>query len=135
MLTAEEFVINMMMFPSKEYSQKIISKFQSLPLEVQMECLNEGRLKHICTAVELAYESQCLPEFKNDVEYVDDVIMNNDAFGFLERDCWSSVSHEDKVAILTDAVNGYPMKREGKDIWFNVKGILYSIIVGDDDAE
>ena len=135
MLTAEEFIINMMMFPSKEYSQKIISKFQSLPLEVQMECLNEGRLKHICTAVELAYESQCLPEFKNDVEYVDDVIMNNDAFGSLERDCWSSCLHEDKVAILTDAVNGYPMKREGKDIWFNVKGILYSIIVGDDDAE
>ena len=133
MLTAEEFVMNMMLMG--DYGQKIIPKFQSLPLEVQMECLNEGRLKHICTAVELAYESQCLPEFKNDVEYVDDVIMNNDAFGSLERDCWSCVSHDDKVAILTDAVNGYPMKREGKDIWFNVKGILYAIIVGDDDAE
>lgn len=135
MITAEEFVINMMMFPSKEYGQEIISKFQSLPLEVQMECLNEGRLKHICTAVELAYEDQCLPEFKNDVEYVDDVIMNNEAFGFLECTCWSSISHEDKVAILTHAVNGYPLKREGKDIWFNVKGILYSLIVGDEYDE
>lgn len=135
MLTAEEFVINMMMFPSREYGQEIISKFQSLPLEVQLECLNEGRLKHICTAVELAYEDQCLPEFKDDLAYVDEVIMHNDVFGFLERNCWSSVSHEDKVAILTDAVNGYPMKREGKDIWFNLKGILYAIIVGDEDGE
>ena len=135
MLTAEEFVINMMMFPSKEYSQKIISKFQSLPLEVQMECLSEGRLKDICTAVELAYENQCLPEFKNDVEYADDVIMTNDAFGYLERDCWASCFHVEKVAILTDAMNGYPMERSGKDIWFNVKGILYSLIVGDEDGE
>ena len=135
MLTAEEFVINMMMFPSREYGQEIISKFQSLPLEVQLECLNEGRLKHICTAVELAYEDQCLPEFKNDVEYVDNVIMTNDAFGSLERDCWASCFHVEKVAILTDAVNGYPMKREGKDIWFNLKGILYAIIVGDEDGE
>ena len=135
MLTAEEFVINMMMFPSREYGQEIISKFQSLPLEVQLECLNEGRLKHICTAVELAYEDQCLPEFKDDLAYVDEVIMHNDVFGFLKRNCWSSVSHEDKVAILTDAVNGYPMKREGKDIWFNLKGILYAIIVGDEDGE
>ena len=135
MLTAEEFVINMMMFPSREYGQEIISKFQSLPLEVQLECLNEGRLKHICTAVELAYEDQCLPEFKDDLAYVDEVIMHNDVFGFLERNCWSSVYHEDKVAIMTDAVNGYPMKREGKDIWFNLKGILYAIIVGDEDGE
>ena len=133
MITTEEFILNMMLMG--DYGQKIISEFQSLPLEVQLECLSEGRLKHICTAVELAYEDQCLPEFKNDLKYVDDVIMNNDVFGSLERDCWSSVSHEDQVAILTDAVNGYPMKREGKDIWFNVKGILYAIIVGDDDAE
>ena len=133
MITTEEFVLNMMLMG--DYGQKIISEFQSLPLEVQLECLNEGRLKHICTAVELAYEDQCLPEFKNDVEYVDDVIMHNDVFGFLERTHWSSFSHEDKVAILTDAVNGYPMKREGKDIWFNLKGILYAIIVGDEDGE
>ena len=133
MITTEEFVLNMMLMG--DYGQKIISEFQSLPLEVQLECLNEGRLKHICTAVELAYENQCLPEFKNDVEYVDEVIMHNDVFGSLERDCWSFFSHEDKVAILTDAVNGYPMKREGKDIWFNVKGILYAIIVGDEDGE
>ena len=135
MLTAEEFVINMMMFPSREYGQEIISKFQSLPLEVQLECLNEGRLKHICTAVELAYEDQCLPEFKDDLAYVDEVIMHNDVFGSLERDCWASCFHAEKVAILTDAVNGYPMKREGKDIWFNLKGILYAIIVGDEDGE
>ena len=133
MITTEEFILNMMLMG--DYGQKIISEFQSLPLEVQLECLNEGRLKHICTAVELAYESQCLPEFKNDVEYVDDVVMHNDVFGFLERDCWSSLFDEDKVAILTDAVNGYPMKREGKDIWFNLKGILYAIIVGDDNDE
>lgn len=135
MLTAEEFVINMMMFPSREYGQEIISKFQSLPPEVQTECLKEGRLKHICTAVELAYDAQSLPEFKNDVEYADDVIMTNDAFGYLERDCWASCFHAEKVAILTDAENGYPMKREGKDIWFNVKGILYSLIVGDEYDE
>ena len=133
MITTEEFILNMMLMG--DYGQKIISEFQVLPLEVQMECLNEGRLKHICTAVELAYENQCLPEFKNDVEYVDDVVMNNDVFGFLERNCWNFISHEDKVAILTDAVNGYPMKREGKDIWFNLKGILYAIIVGDEDGE
>lgn len=133
MLTTEEFVINMMLMG--DYGQKIISEFQSLPLEVQLECLNEGRLKDICTAVELAYEDQCLPEFKNDVAYVDEVIMHNDVFGSLERDCWSCVSLDDKVAILTDAVNGYPMKREGKDIWFNLKGILYAIIVGDEDGE
>ena len=133
MITTEEFILNMMLMG--DYGQKIISEFQSLPLEVQMECLNEGRLKHICTAVELAYEEQSLPEFKNDVEYVDDVVMHNDVFGFLERDCWSSLFDEDKVAILTDAVNGYPMKREGKDIWFNLKGILYAIIVGDEDGE
>ena len=133
MITTEEFILNMMLMG--DYGQKIISEFQSLPLEVQLECLNEGRLKHICTAVELAYEEQSLPEFKNDVEYVDDVIMNNDVFGSLERDCWSSCFHAEKVAILTDAVNGYPMKREGKDIWFNLKGILYAIIVGDEDGE
>lgn len=133
MITTEEFVLNMMLMG--DYGQKIISEFQSLPLEVQMECLNEGRLKHICTAVELAYENHSLPEFKNDVEYVDDVIMTSDAFGSLERDCWSSCFHAEKIAILTDAVNGYPMKREGKDIWFNLKGILYAIIVGDEDGE
>ena len=133
MITSEEFILNMMLMG--DYGQKIISEFQALPLEVQTECLNEGRLKHICTAVELAYENQCLPEFKNDVEYADDVIMNNDAFGFLERDCWASCFHVEKVAILTDAENGYPMEREGKDIWFNVKGILYSLIVGDEDDE
>ena len=133
MITTEEFVLNMMLMG--DYGQKIISEFQSLPLEVQLECLNEGRLKHICTAVELAYENQCLPEFKNDVAYVDEVIMTNDAFGSLERDCWASCFHAEKVAILTDAVNGYPMKREGKDIWFNLKGILYAIIVGDEDGE
>lgn len=133
MITTEEFILNMMLMG--DYGQQIISEFQVLPLEVQLECLNEGRLKHICTAVELAYEEQCLPEFKNDVEYVDEVIMHNDVFGYLERACWSSFSHEDQVAILTDAVNGYPMKREGKDIWFNVKGILYSLIVGDEDGE
>ena len=133
MITTEEFILNMMLMG--DYGQKIISEFQSLPLEVQLECLNEGRLKHICTAVELAYEDQCLPEFKNDLAYVDDVIMHNDVFGSLERDCWSSFAHEDQVAILTDAVNGYPMKREGKDIWFNLKGILYAIIVGDEDGE
>lgn len=133
MITTEEFVLNMMLMG--DYGQKIISEFQSLPLEVQLECLNEGRLKHICTAVELAYEDQCLPEFKNDVAYVDEVIIHNDVFGSLERDCWSSLFDEDKVAILTDAVNGYPMKREGKDIWFNLKGILYAIIVGDENGE
>ena len=133
MLNTEEFVINMMLMG--DYGQKIISEFQSLPLEVQMECLNEGRLKHICTAVELAYEDQRLPEFKNDVAYVDEVIMHNDVFGSLERDCWASCFHAEKVAILTDAVNGYPMKREGKDIWFNLKGILYAIIIGDEDGE
>ena len=133
MITTEEFILNMMLMG--DYGQKIISEFQSLPLEVQQECLNEGRLKHICTAVELAYEDQWLPEFKNDVEYVDDVVMHNDAFGSLERDCWASCLHAEKVAILTDAVNGYPMKREGKDIWFNLKGILYAIIVGDEDGE
>ena len=133
MITTEEFVINMMFMG--DYGQKIISEFQPLPLEVQMECLNAGRLKHICTAVELAYENQCLPKFKNDVAYVDDVIMHNDVFGSLERDCWASCFHAEKVDILTDAVNGYPMKREGKDIWFNVKGILYAIIVGDEDGE
>lgn len=132
-MKTEEFIMNMMLMG--DYGQKIISEFQSLPLEVQLECLNEGRLKHICTAVELAYENQCLPEFKNDVEYVDEVIMTNDAFGSLERDCWDSCFHAEKVAILTDAVNGYPMKREGKDIWFNVMGILYSLIVGDEDDE
>lgn len=133
MITTEEFILNMMLMG--DYGQKIISEFQSLPLEVQLECLNEGRLKHICTAVELAYEEQSLPEFKNDLDYVDEVVMHNDVFGFLERDCWSSLFDEDKVAILTDAVNGYPMKREGKDIWFNLKGILYAIIVGDEDGE
>ena len=133
MITTEEFILNMMLMG--DYGQKIISEFQSLPLEVQLECLNEGRLKHICTAVELAYEEQSLPEFKNDVAYVDDVIETNDAFGSLERDCWNSFFYKDKVAILTDAVNGYPMKREGKDIWFNLKGILYAIIVGDEDGE
>ena len=133
MITTEEFILNMMLMG--DYGRKIISEFQSLPLEVQMECLNEGRLKHICTAVELAYEDQCLPEFKIDVAYVDDVIMHNDVFGSLERDCWASCFHAEKVAILTDAVNGYPMKREGKDIWFNLKGILYAIIIGDEDGE
>lgn len=133
MITAEEFTLNMMLMG--DYGQKIISEFQALPLEVQLECLNEGRLKHICTAVELAYESQCLPEFKNDVEYADNVIMTNDAFGYLERDCWEACERIEKMTILTDAEEGYPMERTGKDIWFNVKGILYSLIVGDDDGE
>ena len=135
MISQEEFINTMMTPPLTEYGEEVIAKFRELTPEQQQECLDQRRVKDICCEVERLYDLNRLPDFKNDVEWSDMVIFNCDAFSWLDRDVWMVMDEIEKKAVLTDAEEGFPIEREGKEIWFNVMGILYSLTVAGDEYD
>ena len=133
MISEEEFIMNMMMMG--DYGRKIIEKYNTLSDAQKTACLDNGRLKHICTDIELMWEENAFPEFRMDVDYATHVIDECEAFGEMHREIWDSLSDDGKMQVLKVAKNGYPMKREGNEIWHNVMGILYTVFMGDECGE
>lgn len=133
MITEEEFIMNMMLMG--DYGRKIIEKYNTLSDMQKAMCLDNGRLKHICTDIELMWEENAFPEFRMDVDYATEVINSCDAFGEMHAEVWNALSDDGKKQVLKVAKNGYPMKREGNDIWHNVMGILYTVFMGDECGE
>lgn len=135
MVNEEVFIKTMMCEPLTEYGKRVVSMYNSLSTEDKERALDVRRVKDACCEVERLYELMCLPEFKNDTDYVDEVMIGNEILNGLYADEWFFLDEDDKYWILCKAASGYPFKREGKEIWFNLMGILYSMIVGDDDGE
>lgn len=135
MMNEADFIMNMMHMG--DYGRKIVEKYNTLSDVQKASCLDNDRLKHICTDIELMWEENAFPKFRADVDYATQVINECDAFGEVHAEVWNSLSTEAQLHILDAAEHGYPMKREGNEIWHNVMGILYSVMMmmGDEDGE
>lgn len=117
-----------------EYGEHIINLWQTLTEDEKRECLNEGRPKYICSAVESTCMRKELPEFFTLDPETATKVMRECPLTFTEMylDVWSNCPTKTKRIILKDAEKGWPFPaKDAKDRWLSLSGILYSILVGE----
>lgn len=117
-----------------EYGDHILSLWQTLTEKEKKDCLDEGRPKYICSAVERVCMRKELPDFFTLDPETATKVMRECPLTFSEMflHVWSNCPMKTKRDILKDADKGWPFPaKDAKERWLSLSGILYSIMVGE----
>lgn len=132
-MNKEEFLLYMSMEPLVEYGNEIKKMMDCLDDETIEECLEEGRPKYICSAIEKAYTRMRMPsEWSLNIRKAEKVIMENEMFSDVERDVWMGLDNSQKQRILNMANRGVfnekPSSRSAQVKWMDVSALLITIL-------